>query len=64
MGTEEENRKAQERLDKQATEGSTAAKMLGGKEVTKEKPEPVKKMAKGGKVAGKLATRGYGCVKK
>ena len=49
MGTEEENRKAQESLDKQATEGSMAAKMLGGKEASKEKPEPVKK-AKGGMI--------------
>jgi hypothetical protein len=31
MGTEEENRKAQADLDKQASEGSKAAKMLGGK---------------------------------
>ena len=31
LGTEEQNRIAQENLDKQAREGSSLAKMLGGK---------------------------------
>lgn len=34
------------------------------KEAEMKKGGRVKKMATGGKVAGKLATRGYGCVKK
>ena len=60
MGTEEENRKAQESLDKQASEGSTAAKMLGGKEAIKEKPEPIKKAA-GGSVSS-ASKRADGCA--
>jgi len=52
MGTEEENRKAQADLDKQATEGSKMAKFLGGKEA------PAKKMAKG----GSASSRADGCA--
>ncbi len=58
MGTEEENRKGQADLDKQATEGSKMAKFLGGKDTK----EPVKK-AKGGKVSS-ASSRADGCATK
>jgi uncharacterized protein (DUF2225 family) len=63
MGTKEQNETAQKNLDKQASEGGKLAKMLGGNATPKESkevPKEVVKKAKGGKVAGKLATRGYG----
>ena len=40
LGTEEQNRKGQEMLDKQAAEGSKIAKMLGGKTVESESFKP------------------------
>lgn len=66
LGTEEQNRKGQEMLDKQASEGSKIAKFLGGnptpKEV-KETPQPVEKKAKGGKISS-ASSRADGCVTK
>jgi len=47
VGTPEQNKTAQENLDKQATEGSKLAKMLGGK--TNSEPKPAAKK-RGGKV--------------
>jgi len=69
LGTKEQNEIAQKNLDKQASEGSKLAKFLGGNPEPKEKevketPQPVKKMAKGGKVssaskrADGIATKG------
>ena len=50
LGTEEQNRKGQETLDKQAKEGSRMAKMLGGKG-----------MKSGGKVSS-ASSRADGCA--
>jgi hypothetical protein len=47
LGTPEQNKTAQENLDKQATEGSKLAKMLGGK--TNSEPKPAAKK-RGGKI--------------
>jgi hypothetical protein len=65
LGTEEQNRVAQANLDKQASQGSTLAKMLGGNAAPKEKevketPQPVEKKAKGGKVSS-ASKRADGC---
>ena len=49
LGTDEQNRVAQENLDKQAREGSSLAKMLGGKG-----------MKSGGKVSS-ASKRADGC---
>jgi len=48
------------------TEGEVAAKQTrgGGGAMPKSNRDITKNYKKGGKVAGKLATRGYGCVKK
>ena len=66
LGTEEQNRVAQENLDKQAREGSKLAKFFGGNPEPKEKekevketPQPVKK-AKGGSVKS-ASSRADGC---
>jgi hypothetical protein len=63
LGTDEQNRIAQENLDKQAREGSRIAKFLGGNPEPKEKevketPQPVSKK-KGGKVSA--SKRADGC---
>lgn len=66
LGTDEQNRIAQENLDKQAREGSKLAKFFGGNPEPKEKevketPQPVEKKAKGGKV-GSASKRADGCA--
>jgi hypothetical protein len=66
LGTEEQNRIAQENLDKQAREGSKLAKFLGGnpepkETVVKETPQPVEKKAKGGKISS-ASKRADGCA--
>lgn len=53
LGTEEQNRKGQEMLDKQAGEGSGIAKALGGKG-----------MKKGGKVKASASKRADGCAQR
>ena len=58
LGTEEQNRKGQEMLDKQAGEGSRIAKMLGGKGM-KSGGMTASKRADGCAIKGK--TRGKIC---
>jgi hypothetical protein len=72
MGTEEQNEKAKKEMAEQDAKSPDTAQAKVNRMVEKIKPSaPVKKKAggsvgykSGGKVAGKLATRGYGCVKK
>ena len=53
IGTDEQNRKGQETLDKQAREGSGIAKALGGKG-----------MKKGGSVKSSASKRADGCAQR
>ena len=59
MGTEKQNKDAQVNLDKQASQGSSLAKALGGN--PQPTPQPLKKMAKGGTASSRadgIAQRG------
>ena len=65
LGTEKQNKDAQEMLDKQASQGSKLAEFLGGNPTPKEKevketPQPVKKK-NGGKISSASA-RADGCA--
>ena len=72
MGTEEQNAKAKKEMAEQDAKSPDTTQAKVNRMIDKIKPAETVKKAKGGsvgyksggKVAGKLATRGYGCVKK
>ena len=73
MGTPEQNEKAKKEMAEQDAKNPDTTQAKVNRMLDKIKPtkEPVQKKEggsvgykSGGKVAGKLATRGYGCVKK
>jgi len=64
LGTEEQNKVAQANLDKQASQGSSLAKMLGGNPAPKQPETSTEKKKAGGTVKSSASKRADGIAQK